>query len=253
MAIEYTQTFISSTFGASGPTGIQYLQLGLTPPPAGSIFVVKFLSITSTVNLYNTGVPWNLQVITADAIATNIVPIFSVDTGGSILANTAYTIFQDSWAHSSNTATPFTQFIMNQPYLGVNANMQSAGSFTVTISYLVIPTTNDLSANFDKISGVSGSGNVVIIPSSAYTRILKSIVAVNYTDAVNNYTVTPCLLNSGTIIYYIGLPATLAVAGSACWNPSIYLPASSVLSVGLVISTLGPQLNWYASFTSEVA
>ncbi len=250
-SIEYTQRF-THVASASGATGLQYCHMGVTPPPLGSIFVIKYLSISSSSGLNNTTPAWNVQVVTSDdAIGTDLNPILSTNTGGVIAANTALILFQSTWAHSNNTSLPFTQFIMDQAYLGVNANMTAAGTLTVTVSYLVIPNTNVLSNNFGNSTGVAAPGNVPILSAGSYTRPIQSIVVTNYTDATNTYTVTPVLLSSGSPVAYLGNAVTIAVGGSACWNMPVYLQVGLTSTLGLVVTSAGAGIAYYVSYLSE--
>lgn len=245
MAAEYTQVF-SFAIGGAGISAIQYCELGVgTPPPADSVFVVKFMSASSSTGLNGGAGALTLSVTTSDDNAgTNAHNV--VNTGTAVAANVGVVIATGLASANGFVATSVLKdFICTQPYLGVSANMIGAGTLTVTVSYIVIPSTNALSANFRRLATATtnGSGSILGAPSSAETFILKSMSIINTTGG--SLTFQPILYASGAPLTYLSTVSTLAANATACYYFPLYLQQSTTFQIGYVANGVMPVYTSY--------
>jgi len=248
VAIEVTKYF-TQAIGTSGLSAIQYFQLGDVAPPTGYTFIVKYLSVSST-----TGIASGAPSINVFSSATNVSPAGTIVMNDALVTATANQpiVLINEALSLNNQTTPYAQFIMENPYLGIQVNLPSAGTITVTVSFLVIPDTNLLSANFMSSSGGPFvAGNNIIMPSGSSTQILKSIIAINV-DSSNTYSVTPSLLVSGSPVAYLSRAVSLAPLETTSWVIPYYQVPSSGILLGLSISGgSGTGVSFYTSYTSE--
>src|SRR5580692_11685901 len=176
--IEYTQVFTYTYTGIGGSTGYQYFQLGNTLQTAGSVFVVKYVSVSSTSGIANTSPAYALQVVSA----TSNVGAGSINvlTNNNAVAINTPIVILDNLSLVPVKNDPANQIILNQNYIGINVNMVGAGTFTATISYSLIPVANALSGNFGILTYTASGTNLQILDSGTSTRILKSAIVSNF-------------------------------------------------------------------------
>ena len=248
--IEYTQVY-SYTASGAGSTGFQYFQLGNTLQTAGSVFVVKYLSVSSTSGIANSSPAYAVQVVSATSnVGAGSLNVIS-NKKSSVGDNVPLALLENI----SNVAieNEASQLILNQNYIGINVNMVAAGTFTVAISYSLIPVANTLSGNFGVITDTS-SINLSILDSGTSTRILKSAIVSNF-DTTETYTTQFAIYSGGSPVAYLSDVFTLTPGDSVCYSFPLYLTTSSSLSLE-GIHTLTPGgvgLSSYCSYISETS
>ena len=245
MSAEYTQSF-SFAIGGAGISAIQYCQLGVgTPPPAGSVFVVKFLSASSSAGLNGGAGALTLSVTTADDnTGTNAHNV--INSGTAVAANVGVVLVTGVGGANGfvNTST-LKDFICTQPYLGISANMIGAGTLTICVSYILIPNTNALFNNFRRqaTATTNGSGAILGAPTGTELFILKTISVVNTT--AGSLTFQPILYNAGAPITYLSTVTTLAANTTACYYFPLYLQTTSPFQIGYVSNGVMPLYTSY--------
>lgn len=248
MGIEYTQVFTSTALGSAGASGYQYFQLGTTLQTAGSAFVVKYLSVSSTGGITNSAPAFAVQMTsnTSNVGAGNINIISNTGTGA---ANIPIILLNNlSQAAISNVAN---QTILLQNYIGVNVNMLAAGTFSVTISYSLIPQASPLIGNFGYLATAALANAPLLDASSSKTRILKSAMLSNFTTT-ETYNLQFVLQTGGVTSSYLSQSFSLAPGAFVGYSLPTYIPINSSLALYAHISGGGnPGLSCYTTYTQE--
>lgn len=223
--VEFTQVF-SYVAAGIGATGFQYSQL----QSVAGVYIVKSLTCYSTTGL-TAGPPFSVQFVSStDGTGSSVIPIYSSSTTST--ANQIVTVF-----------TPASQIILNRPWLGFDATMTAAGTFTVVISYSFIPNTNILSDNFDLASvAITNTTSTLLIGGATQASILKSIYVVNNT-ATGSVSVYPTLNNVA-----LDIPTTVAVGATYQYVSPLYLNSAQTLRI---VSTGAATVRAYVSYTTD--
>jgi len=252
----YTQTNQYTT-GTGGLTGSQYFQLTLNgvAPPAGSAFVIKYLSIASSTGFESSLVsafePAVVCSTSDDNTGTNNQVFVSYNPGTSTTGLQIFTAIDE-------TVSPFAtnganQIISNQPYLGINVNFPTGGgTFYVTISYIVIPGGNALVGNFVSFKQQGDLGlNSLLVAGANYSVNIKSITFTNTINPTAPLTVQPLALNAAgnTITGYLGDAYTIDPYQSSCFFSPFYMQANANVSIGYNLSGVGvTDVQTYLSY-----
>lgn len=247
MGIEYTQVF-TYTAVAAGLTGIQYFQLSPSSPPAGSVFVVKYLSISSTSGISG----GSSGVLSAEFITTSsdISDQFTFYTAYDTVSANLPILVCSGYGSEQAPSTTQKEFILTQVQFGVNVNMTAAGTFTVTISYSLIPSTNPVSAYFKSLNveNVPAGISRLITPSTVSTYIIKNVTFMNNVSGMS-CSVQPVLVNNSNVIQsYIGESVVLDPNESTGYFLPIYIQANSTTTIGIISNQI---CNAYISYTVD--
>lgn len=250
MSIEYTQVYTYTASG-SGPTGYQYFQLGETLQTAGSAFVVKYLSVSSTTGITNS--PTFAVEMTSNTSSGGAGALSVLSSNASAVAANVPIILLNNFSQEAVAGTG-NQIILTQNYIGLNVNMADvSGIFSVTISYSLIPASGTGSALISNFATYQGSGAADIPLFTAFvsgkTNILKSALVSNF-DTVNTSTLQFALKTGGTISTYLSEVFTVAPGGFCCYSLPLYLPSGSSLALYALVSG-SATLHGYVSYTAE--
>jgi hypothetical protein len=230
-SIEYSYVQTLTAPGV-GDSGYLYFPIGGgTPVSAGTISILKYLTIISTQSIGG-GVPLFNYVLASST--TNAGPAIPIRCAPSSLvaANTAIPIVNDGF-----------QYVVNNPYLALRINAAAAGNFIVYYSVLQFPNGNILNNNFSVVAGTSVSGNnSVVAQSTGFTPIVQSSNVMNLTSGALAFTYT-----------YANTPITtsdsLAAFTDSPFNASIYIQNTGSNSFGL---NGNAGLNYYFSVTTNM-
>lgn len=249
MGIENTQVF-TYTASASGPTGYQYFQLGTTLQTAGSAFVVKYLSVSSTTGITNS--PDFAVQVTSNSSSGGAGTKYVLSSDASPVASNIPIILLNNLSQELVGGVG-NQVILTQNYIGINVNMIAAGTFSVTISYSLIPAANALISNFADYQN-SGVGEIPLFEAfvTGKTNILKSALVSNFqTSGIS--TVTFILKTGGTTSSYLSSAFTVNPGEFCCYSLPLYFPSGSSLALyaNIQIVSGSADLNGYISYTAE--
>jgi hypothetical protein len=213
--VEFTQIFTVTGLATGLNTFLTNANLFITLPNGSGSYIIKGLNVYSSTGIA-AGAPYSVQAFSTINSTTPGNAIYT-DITGSGTPDAIDTLY-----------SPVQGVILSVPGIGFNVNMTSAGNFYIAISYLFIPSTNPLAANFYNYTGsIFDTTSDLVTGSFANQATIISAVSICNAGATNASIVATLYINGVAITN----ETTINYCESYNYPIPLYLNSSQTLSL----------------------